>query len=156
MNILCLLEANHPALCQLTNHLAQVLSHRATVQIMFQDDIRPNEWIWADVVLFGLTHTFLSARLPRQNKITMLADELVAEKPFTLYQVQSHADSPLTAAYAFGLARELRARQAKLVAAPRVFFSGEARSHMDEGETLRAGLWLSEIMRQVPFLSNSV
>ncbi len=156
MNILCLLEAEHPALRELTNHLAQVLSRRATVQIMYQYDVRPGEWVWADLVLLGTTHAFSSAQLPRQNPITALADALLADKAFTVYQVQSREDSPLSAAYAYGLARELRARQAKLVATPRVFFSGKARARMDEGETLRAGLWLNTLIQRVPFPSNSI
>lgn len=147
MKILCVLESNQPELIELTNQLSRRLVLRSTVQITpYRDASRP-QMEWADLVLIGLHYSLITAQPSHHDFFSALPPSLWRNKPIAIFQLQHHADSPLAAAYGCAFARALRQQHARLVASPRVFYCDTNDWRMNERETLRAGIWLNQLLR---------
>ena len=147
MRILILVDENNQAVSSLALTLAPLLHLAQTVQVIPLRDARSAEWEWADWIIFGFSHRALIYPLKFKKKLRGLIRSGAEPKLVTLYQVQNRAQSPLTWAHGFALARLLQEREMVMVMPPTVFFVEPNHTALSEGELLRAEIWFHHILK---------
>jgi hypothetical protein len=147
MKTLILVDAATHTLSLFADALASSFPFPASVQVMPVCDVSVTEWNWAECVMVGFSYPGVQQTLALETFLVTLPAGRVKGKGLAIFQVQSRQDPPISAAYGFALARDLRARGMALVAPPTVFFrTGGDRVEM-EGELLRSTLWVGSLVK---------
>ncbi len=147
MRILILVDENNQAVSSIAATLAPLLHLAQTIQVIPLRDARAAEWEWADWIIFGFSHRAVIEPLKFKKVLRTVIPHNADPKLVTLFQVQNRAQSPLTAAHGFALARLLREREMVMLMPPTVFFVEPNASALSEGELLRAQIWFHQILK---------
>lgn len=148
MKTLILVDTATHTLSLFADALASSFPFPASVQVMPVCDVSAAEWDWAECVMVGFSYPGVQQTGALETFLNALPLERVKGKGLAIFQVQSRRDPPISAAYGFALARNLRARGMALVAAPTVFFRTGGDNVEMEGELLRSALWVGSLVKE--------
>ncbi len=147
MNILILIDQTTDPLKLFSKTLASSLAGNHSTRIVPAMDATVADWNRADCVLLGFTYSSAHPVIEIETFLASQSPENMVGKNIAIFQVQSHEDAPLSAAYGYGLTRRLGDQGVSLLGSPIVFFCDGAAAHDREGELMRVSQWTSRIVK---------